>query len=62
MDLNHVLRKFFKEMQVLKIEVAVVYLQGNKSYDAIYGINLLHFLKASLRVKSKSIKEMGSDS
>ena len=43
MDLNHVLRKFFKEMQVLKIEVAVVYLQGNKSYDAIYGINLLHF-------------------
>ena len=36
MDLNHVLRKFFKEIQVLKVEVAVVSLQGNKSYDAIY--------------------------
>ena len=58
MDLNHVLRKFFKVMQVSKVEVAVV-------YDAIlqYMVSICYiFLKASLRVKSKSIKEMGSDS
>ena len=59
MDLNHVLRKFFKEMQVLKVEVAVVYLQGNKSYDAIYGINLLHFFEGFPKSKIKIHKRDG---
>ena len=58
MDLNLVLRKFLKEIQVLKVEVALVYLQGNKSYDAIYCINLLHFFG----VKSKSLKEKEGES
>ena len=46
-------------MQVLKIEVAVVYLQGNKSYDAIYGINLLHFFEGFPKSKIKIHKRDG---